>query len=89
MGKVLVTIRLMPVGVEVDLKSITDSAITVIKKQSPGEVGVKLVPIAFGLKSIHLTFVIEEAEGGTEPIEKELSKIKGVAGVDVVNLSLV
>lgn len=89
MGAVLVTIRVMPEGVESNLDLISKAAIKVIKKYTPSDVGIKKMPIAFGLTAIHLSFLMDDSKGGTEPIEKELSKLKGVAGVDVIEVTLI
>ena len=41
------------------------------------------MPIAFGLKALDILFVMDEAKGSTEELEKTVSQIEGVESVEV------
>ncbi|MFN4133326.1 MAG: elongation factor 1-beta [Candidatus Hadarchaeales archaeon] len=82
MGDVAVILRVMPESTEVDLSEL-EAAI----KEKPGIHSVAREPIAFGLEALKVLAVIEDAEGGTEPLEKELASIAGVGGVEVIGLT--
>lgn len=89
MGKVVVTMRVMPKTVEVDLDKLKDDVKNALKDKVLGEVGFKKVPIAFGLVSLEVTFMMTEQEGGTDPAEKAVSQIPNVQGADVIEVTLV
>lgn len=85
MAKVVIALKIMPEDTAVDLKAVENSANEKIK-QFGGDVGkVEIELIAFGLKALKITFVIDEAKSSTEPLESEISKIKGVNSVQVVD----
>ncbi len=87
MASVIVTVRIMPVSPEVDLVSIEKQAkghITSITGKDEFKVEVK--PVAFGLKSLDITYIASEEKGSTEPVEKALATIEGVNSVEVTDV---
>lgn len=86
MAEVVVTLKIMPDSPETDLDKIKKEA-SVLIKNFGGDIGKTLVePVAFGLKSLSLMFVMDESKGDTEPLEKKVSGIKGVSSVEVVDV---
>jgi len=86
MAEVVVTVRLMPESPEQDLKILEDKAKIAIENFG-GEVGkVDIVPVGFGLNSLNLIFVMDEAIGSTDELEKELAGIIGVESVEVTDV---
>ncbi len=86
MAKVVVTLKIMPESPETNLDEIKEQA-SVLIKDFGGEVGKEGVePVAFGLKSLSLIFVMDESKGDTEPLEQRISGIEGVASVEVTDL---
>ncbi|RLE41840.1 elongation factor 1-beta [Candidatus Woesearchaeota archaeon] len=86
MADVVVTLKVMPKGVDVDLNALAEK---VKEKVSAfgGEVGkVEEKPVAFGLKSLMIYFVMPEEKGSTEPLEKEIEMLDDVESVDVVDV---
>lgn len=83
MGKVAVIIRMMPSN-EVNFEKLLENIQNLKYIQKIEE-----KPIAFGIKAIEATALIEDAEGGTDSIEKELSLINGVQSVEVIDISLI
>ena len=82
MAEVAVTLRLMPESAEVDLEKLEAMVRERIKVHS-----ISREPIAFGLEALRVVAVVEDAAGGTEPLEKELSGISGVGNVQIIGLT--
>ena len=85
MAKIVVTFKIMPKNVKIDFSSLEKGIEAVIKKHSDQFKSEK-EPIAFGLTALKFTFVWDEAKGGTDQLEKEVKKVKGVASVDVIDV---
>jgi len=86
MADVVITFKIMPEGLDVDLNKIVNSIKKVVKKFG-GDVGrVEEEPVAFGLKALKIIFVIDENKGSTDELEEEISKLKGVKSVNVVDV---
>lgn len=83
MAKVLVGLRVLPEGVEVDLKELVGE----IVKRLPSKYKLHQYgeePIAFGLKALKLYISIpEETIGGTEELENIVKSVSGVSQVEV------
>ena len=86
MGTALVKIKLMPKSPETDLEEIKQHAESIIKKHNGSPARTEEEPIAFGLRALKIIFIMDEAKGSTQPLEDELSKIKGVMNVDVMEV---
>jgi len=86
MADVVVTMKIMPKGVDVNMGELAER----IKEKVAsfgGEVGkIEEKPVAFGLKSLMVYFVMPEEKGSTEPLEKEISMLDDVESVDVVDV---
>ena len=82
MTKVAVTIKLMPESAEMDLDKLEAAVRERIRVHS-----VSREPVAFGLQALRIVTVVEDAAGGTEPLERELSDIPGVGNVQVIGLA--
>jgi elongation factor 1-beta len=81
-AEVAVTLRLMPESTEVDLNRLEAMIRQRVRVHS-----VSREPIAFGLEALRVVAVVEDAAGGTEPLEKELSSLPGVGNVQVTGLT--
>ena len=79
MADVAVTVRLMPEGPEVDLAGLEEEVRRRIRVHS-----VEREPIAFGISALRVVTTVQDAEGGTERLEKTLSGIPGVGNVQVI-----
>ncbi len=88
MGDVLVTYKIMPSGVDVNFEKMKEEV-----KNRVGDIGkiaeFDLQPIAFGLKALVVKIIVKDEGGITDKIEEELSKIEGVQGVVVEEVSLI
>ncbi len=88
MAQAVVTIRIMPESPEVDMHKLQHEAEHAIDHfvGEKGEKRAKIEPIAFGLKALDVTFVMNEAKGSTEPLEHAIEKIHGVQSVEVTDV---
>jgi elongation factor 1-beta len=85
MGEVVATIKLMPESPDVDLAQIKGD----VEKSITPEAELHKIeeqPIAFGLVALNVMVVVGDAEGGTEKVEENLSKIDGINSVEVVDV---
>ncbi len=85
MGRVAVTFRIMPEGSEVDVAGLESS---VREALGVSLRDVALRPIAFGLKALEATVVVEDAAGAAERLEESLRGIAGVGEVETLGVSL-
>ncbi len=82
MGSVIVTFRIMPESVEVNLSSLEQKIKSEIDPQR-----IERVPIAFGLSAIQIIKLVEEKEGEMDRITDKIKNIKGVKEVEIVGLT--
>ncbi len=85
MGKVAVTFRIMPEGVEVDMDAV-QSHIRSSLREKLKKLEVK--PVAFGLMAVEVIVVVDDASGEMERVEGALGQIPGVGGVETTEVSL-
>ena len=86
MARVVVTLKVMPEDVDVDLESLMER----IKAAIPEGTDVRaneIVPVAFGLKALRMNVAREESMGGTDDIEEAIGSLEGVAQVEVEMVS--
>lgn len=86
MGMVVVTLRVMPESVDMNLKDLTSSVSKRIKKFCGEEPHVEVEPVAFGLKALKFIFLLDESKGGTDRLEEEINKLEGVSSVDITDV---
>mgnify|MGYP001561689810 CR=1 FL=1 len=86
MAKALLTVKIMPESVEIDLPSLEGRVREVILDiyGEVGEIRKEEEPIAFGLVALKFTFIMNESIG-TDVIEQALAEVDGVANVQVVD----
>ena len=85
MGRVIITIKLMPESPEINWEEKTKEVKNIISKY--GEFGgVKIEPVAFGLKSLNVFFMVSEDMGNPDNIASELKKIEGVESAEVTDV---
>jgi len=87
MANSIVTLKIMPESPSIDLGKIeSEVKKAIVKYAGEGETRTSIEPIAFGLKALKIIFVVDEKKGGTDNLEKNISKIKGVNSVEVVDV---
>jgi len=77
MTGVVVLLKVLPA----DLVDFEDLKKAVLEKVDAKKVEVE--PIAFGLKALNITVVLEDAEGGTDKLEETLKSLPQVGDVRV------
>jgi elongation factor 1-beta len=85
MGKVSVTFRVMPTGVDVDLERVETSVRGILGNALKS---LEVRPVAFGLKAILATAILDDT-GGTEALEGRLSGIENVESVETADVTLI
>jgi len=87
MGTAVATLTIMPESPATDLKKIEHEALKLITAFSDDrEKRVDVKPVAFGLQSINITFLMDEKKGDTEPLEKQIGDIPGVQNVELTDI---
>ena len=85
MGEVVNTLKVMPESPEVDLEALK-AAITDAMPADAELHEITEEPIAFGLVAIVLSFITEDGEGGSGPVEEMVSAIEGVASIEITGV---
>jgi len=86
MARVVMTMKIMPDGVEINLDDLLERIKNVIPEGT--DVGaIETQPVAFGLIAIRMNLVRDESLGGTDDIEEAISAVEGVAQVEVEMVS--
>lgn len=86
MANVVITMKILPDSPERNL----DELGKIIEKAliKFGKIYKKSVqPIAFGINAMIFSVIMEEKAGGTDPIENEVRKIKGLGDVEVTDVT--
>lgn len=87
MANAIITLKIMPESPSEDLDRIeVETKKKIAHFAGEGETRTEIEPIAFGLKAIKIIFVTDEKKGGTDALEAEISKIKGVNSVEVIDV---
>lgn len=87
-ANVVVTFKLMPESPELSINDLRQKIGNTLVKF--GRIYKESVePIAFGLNAIVFSLITIEKEGGTDPIEKALREIHGIADVQVTDVTRV
>jgi elongation factor 1-beta len=84
MGDVAAKIKVMPESVETDLAELKEKLKAVIPAGAELHGDIVEEPIAFGLKALIVTLIVNDQEGGTEAVEEAFAKIPGAENVQVV-----
>ena len=86
MARVIMTLKIMPEDVDVDLDDLLERISGVIPEGTDMRAH-EIVPVAFGLKAIRLNVAREESMGGPEDIEKAITTLTDVSQVEVEMVS--
>ena len=87
MADVIVKLRVMPTGPDVNLDELhktCDKKVLAFGAKFINSVNQE--PIAFGLKALVITFVIDEQKSDMEKLENEIKAIEGVNSAEVVDV---
>ena len=77
----------MPESPEINLKDIESDILKEIKNfAGETETKTEVEPVAFGLKSLKIIFVMNENKGSTDELENRISVLEGVNSVEVTDV---
>jgi elongation factor 1-beta len=85
MGDVLITVKVMPEGVDTDLDALEGR----IRDLGYRVNNVDREPIAFGLVALMCGFVAKDEGGIADEITEAIKRLEGVGGAEVVEATLV
>lgn len=87
MAQAIITLKIMPESPEVNLDELqTKVQEAVVAYAGEGDMKMEQEPVAFGLKAIKVTFVVDESKGGTDPLETSLQALEGVQSAEVTDV---
>lgn len=86
MARVIITLKVMPEDIDVDLTALLKKIRTAVPKGTDVRAH-EIVPIAFGLKALRLNVARDESMGGTDDIEAAIQALDGVSQVEVEMVS--
>lgn len=81
-------VRVMPTGVDVDMKLLAEGARAVMPKEANLR-GMQVRDVAFGLKALLISVHVPDSGGVQEQVEKALSGVAHVESVEVIDTTLV
>jgi len=88
MGKVIITLRVMPEDSETDINPILEKIKEEISKIGGNYLQHYLKPLAFGINAIEVKFSYPDKEFREEEFIEKISSIKGVSSVEIINVTL-
>ena len=89
MAKAIITFKLMPESVDVDLEPIKEKALEIAKEAGAiGQMQSRIEPIAFGLKAILVIAMLEVVGGDFDGIAAKMGELEGVQSSEVAKMDL-
>ena len=87
MANAIVTIKIMPESPSTDLEALEKKVVEYIE-EFVGETETQSVtePVAFGIKALKVTFVMDEQKGSPEELEKKISALEEVTSAETVDV---
>ncbi len=83
MGDVAAKIKIMPQSIDTDLVELKGKLKAAIPAGADLHGDIVEEPIAFGLKALIVTLIVDDQAGGTEAVEEIFAQIPGVENVQV------
>jgi elongation factor 1-beta len=83
MGEVAAKIKIMPESVDTNLVELKENLKCAIPEGTDLHGDIIEEPIAFGLKALIVTLIVNDKEGGTEAVEEAFAKVPGVENIQV------
>lgn len=88
MAFVIATLKIMPESPEIDLEALEIKVKEAIKEfAGDRKMESKIEPVAFGLQSLSIIFLMEESQGSPDPIAEKVADFGGVSSAEIVDVS--
>jgi translation elongation factor aEF-1 beta len=85
MGKVAITFRLMPEGLETDIDKLQEEVKGILGEYIKS---MQVKPFAFGLNALYVIALVPDEKGIVDRLESSLGEIKDIQGIEVVGVDL-
>jgi elongation factor 1-beta len=88
MAEVIATLKIMPESPEVNLDNLELKAKEKIKDfiREDSTMKVEVEPVAFGLKAVNITFVMDEALGSPDALAEDIEKFEDVTSAEITDV---
>jgi len=86
MADVIVKLKIMPTGVDIDLDALASTCKEKITSAGGMVHKIETEDVAFGLKAIIITFLGDEKKINTEKIEADINSLPEVSSTDIVDV---
>ncbi len=87
MTNVIVTLKIMPESPDIDLNALQSEVEKhILEFAGEGETKAEQIPIAFGLKSLNIIFIMDESMGSPDALEDTLKGVDGIQSVEVTDV---
>ena len=87
MANAIVTVKIMPESVEIDLDALEVKAKQEIQLfAGEGDTRTEVEPIAFGLKAVKITFVMDEKLGSPDVVAEKIEAYEEVASAEITDV---
>ena len=91
MAIVVVTIKIMPTGPDIDMNSVYDEAVGLVREfvddaHKDGEMRKEIEEIGFGIKALRILFVMDESIGSTDELENKIKNLTNVESVETIDV---
>ncbi|WP_455645066.1 elongation factor 1-beta [Methanosphaera sp.] len=84
MSDVAAILKVMPVSPEIDLEVLKQAIENAVENDAFENITEE--PIGFGLVALNVTIVVDDGEGGTEPVEEAIAALDDVQSVEVTDV---
>ena len=87
MANAIVTLKIMPESPETNLTELEEKTKKAIAEfAGEGETKTEIEPVAFGLKAVKITFVMDEALGSPDPLAEKVEGFDDVNSAEIVDV---
>jgi len=87
MANAIVTLKIMPISPEVDFEVLEKKVLSFVVEFNDGkETKTEIEPIAFGLNSLKIFFVMDENKGSPDVVAEKIDTLEEVNSCEVIDV---